>query len=730
VAKEQGDGVAPELRIMDALPPTCTFGHPLTAVGTSLDGWACDGQDLCGGCLSGCTGFYELDDVDRFTCEICSYDLCDKCAARCGYDNAAKRARPEESRGFHNDDLQRDDFADVAKKKIEDQKKKELGEELERRSDEQKEKLRLREVAAKQAEEAARKEREKAEQEARKLAKQKELEDLARLQNQMDKKKAGEEARRLAAERKAAADEEARLKAKSEWEQKQRKLEEDNKVNNPGVTIQVSSRGKSVVQDPKILAIIDGLQASKKQFEDPEFDPRNIKMMESFDLSNVGEDKERCWCRPKEWSPNVKLWDQSKGPTCNLHQGEVGNCWFISAMSVVVATDPEIIKQRFVASYPELGCFVLNFFKFGNWIEVIVDDRLLVSGGKFRGGYTDGNLVFCRNGGDEKTGNPSNEIWAAIMEKAYAKLHGGYANIDGGFYETGVSDLCGANPFRISKGMTASDLFKKVNANRDNGVKVLMGAGTPGTGEEKMSNGLVSGHAYGVLDLLKKENAPILCKIRNPWGADGEWNGAWSDKDKKNWTPGRKKEFEFTDENDGTFWMAFDQAMKVFDAISVTLVYPKSYTRLQTKGEWREANAGGCGNDSLENYFRKNPQYLITVPEPPTPGLKCHGYVGLSQEDGRFTHKKALIIGFKIYKAPPPGGKSGSKRIGLKNYTESLDTEYSSGTYTDAVTVSTIVDDMEPGKYVLIPTTFEPMELGRFMIESWTTYPIFFEELP
>ena len=54
-----------------------------------------------------------------------------------------------------------------------------------------------------------------------------------------------------------------------------------------------------------------------------------------------------------------------------------------------------------------------------------------------------------------------------------------------------------------------------------------------------------------------------LLKLRNPWGKL-EWNGDWGDSEEINWTPSLKNELGWSDEDDGIFFMAYDDYYNLF----------------------------------------------------------------------------------------------------------------------------------------------------------------------
>ncbi len=67
---------------------------------------------------------------------------------------------------------------------------------------------------------------------------------------------------------------------------------------------------------------------------------------------------------------------------------------------------------------------MFRIFKNFNWIYILVDERIPIDKDTLK-------PVFgtCRN---------YNELWVALIEKAYAKLHGCYENLISGYVDEGI----------------------------------------------------------------------------------------------------------------------------------------------------------------------------------------------------------------------------------------------------------------------------------------------------
>ena len=95
-----------------------------------------------------------------------------------------------------------------------------------------------------------------------------------------------------------------------------------------------------------------------------------------------------------------------------------------------LAETPSRISKLFVnTDVNPTGCYAFNICEQGLWREIIIDD-----------------YIPC----ESKTGMPAfahsngNEIWTMLIEKVWAKMYGGYANIVGGSGREVFSELTGA----------------------------------------------------------------------------------------------------------------------------------------------------------------------------------------------------------------------------------------------------------------------------------------------
>lgn len=101
----------------------------------------------------------------------------------------------------------------------------------------------------------------------------------------------------------------------------------------------------------------------------------------------------------------------------------------------------------------------------------------------------------------------------------------------------------------------------------------LMSASTPGeeqwadVGQPEEDGQLLPAHAYSII-IVKETHGHKLLNIRNPWGSF-EWDGDWSSESPL-WTPEIRKELNpMLEENDGTFWMSFNDFTKYFRSLNV-----------------------------------------------------------------------------------------------------------------------------------------------------------------
>jgi len=354
----------------------------------------------------------------------------------------------------------------------------------------------------------------------------------------------------------------------------------------------------------------------------------------------LGEDVEVDWVRADELASmekdgrpgTMKLYEGKVEPK-DLVQGAVGDCWLVAALSSA-SEHPACIRKAFLTPERNVrGSYRVRLFdgQQSAWVTVKIDDRIPCAKGTK-------TPLYCKNHG--------NELWAILIEKAFAKFCGSYKALDGGFASWAWRALTGDTVFRLKcvDGRVWQRLdFKNETSAKDkrecgfyvseekytpdeawvliqkylradclvaaSGGEDMSGGGGSRTagaglnGESTADNGLVGTHAYSVLDGVELGLIPgvgfgsgllgktKLIKLRNPWGSF-EWKGAWSDNSKE-WGENpivRARLRPNKDDNDGSFWMPIEEFSKIFTKVDFCDRTTKRDLKLQVHEGW-----GSCG---------------------------------------------------------------------------------------------------------------------------------------
>ncbi|XP_028934011.2 calpain-3 isoform X8 [Ornithorhynchus anatinus] len=413
----------------------------------------------------------------------------------------------------------------------------------------------------------------------------------------------------------------------------------------------------------------------KGLYLDPDFPPDETSLFYSqkFPIQFV-------WKRPPEICENPRfiIGGANRMDIC---QGDLGDCWFLAAIACLTLNERLLFRviphdQTFTENYAGIFHFQVmrtttartallsavprTFWRYGDWVDVVIDDCLPTYNNQ---------LVFTKS-------NHRNEFWSALLEKAYAKLHGSYEALKGGNTTEAMEDFTGGVTEFFEIKDAPRDMYKimkkaiergsLMGCSIDDGTAVTYGTSPSGRSmgdsiermvrnmdssrlrhddldprgsddgptrtvvvaqhETRAACGLVKGHAYSVTgleeSLFKGEKAKLV-RLRNPWG-QVEWNGAWSD----GW-----KDWGFVDEEeksrlqhqvteDGEFWMSYEDFTNNFTKLEICNLTADALEadELQTwtvsvhEGRWvRGCSAGGCRN--FPDTFWTNPQYRLKLLE-------------------------------------------------------------------------------------------------------------------
>lgn len=202
-------------------------------------------------------------------------------------------------------------------------------------------------------------------------------------------------------------------------------------------------------------------------------------------------------------------------------QGALGDCYFIAALSSVAWTRPYAISNMAKPYSVGNETFPIHkflFYKSGKEQYVTANEWI-------RTQVSNGSTYYCYARSKDQ-----NEVWPAVIEKAYAKWRTGVTSdcpnmtpIEGGYAPNACIDLIGGKmtEYKNSK-YTAAAILKFIKSNCV-GKKTIdpMFASTSGTSladSEYTKVNVIRRHAYSILG-WDSRNGRDYVVLRNPWGS-------------------------------------------------------------------------------------------------------------------------------------------------------------------------------------------------------------------
>eukprot|EP00945_MAST-04E_sp_MAST-4E-sp1_P004352 g4352.t1 len=282
----------------------------------------------------------------------------------------------------------------------------------------------------------------------------------------------------------------------------------------------------------------------------------------------------------------------------DICQGMLGDCWLLSAIACM-AEFPGLIENLFSEKvFSHRGKYTIRLFNpsVNDFVHVTIDDRFPCTSKE------NPTPMFTKP-------NPrGGELWTMLLEKAFAKLCGSYGSLEGGYSLWGLHVMTGDpvvkwhrdnkakqwEPFELrideeKEGTDSCSFFSHSQLQKENDSiffklllkydhsQCILSAGSHGVDNtrkegrpEDKDGGIVPGHAYSIIKVRQIGRHRLLC-LRNPWGKF-EWKGDWSDH-----SPLWDKEIKVRlllrpdrkNDDDGIFWMSFEDFLKYFDGVDV-----------------------------------------------------------------------------------------------------------------------------------------------------------------
>ncbi|KAG0040817.1 hypothetical protein BGZ82_008875 [Podila clonocystis] len=371
----------------------------------------------------------------------------------------------------------------------------------------------------------------------------------------------------------------------------------------------------------KVDAIVEECLANNRRFRDSKFDLLNDRRrcLYSSLLSDINYESMDGVKRVGEIFRNPIFYHDGANPD-DIKQGAIGDCWHLASLATL-ANIPGLIEQLCVKKNEKVGVYGFIFFKDGDWVSTVVDDQLCYNIDQ----TTLKKSLYFSSCAEER------ETWLPLLEKAYAKIHGDYESLSGGFSSEGTEDLTGGvASILFTNDILDIDQFWSCEMQRVN-KQALMGCSIDHDDPSGERHGIMPRHAYSVLSTATINNERIV-QVRNPWGKT-EWNGDWSDQSDK-WTPEAIAQVGMEDKDDGKFWMSYKDFLRIFDSLDLCRIFDATWS---VASSWIPYNVEPRSSGKFHFELDQESETVIVLSQPDT------RYYGALQADYTYT------LSFHVY---------------------------------------------------------------------------------
>lgn len=370
----------------------------------------------------------------------------------------------------------------------------------------------------------------------------------------------------------------------------------------------VSEDFEKAVQEcrTRVKKLVRECKRVNMRYRDPEFDiDWDLKWAKGYCLNGLGGRKfdltGRMLANPSSKIPKSvkRVHEIFEKPTflkdkvtpADVRQGSLGDCWLMASLTAL--SQQEVGLHRICVEYDtKVGIYGFVFHRDGEWVISIIDDKLYLKSPDWDSPSVQRHLLEQTDREDVEneyrrtyqTGSQAlffahcadpNETWLPLLEKAYAKAHGDYAALAGGWIGEGLEDLTGG----VTTELLTSDILDtdefweneilKVNKEFLFGCSTGLLDGGYGT-----RDGISEGHAYVIMEARELSTGQRLLKLRNPWGKGkkGQWEGAWSDGSKE-FTPEAQIELGHKFGSDSVFWISYQDLLRKYQHFDRTRLF-------------------------------------------------------------------------------------------------------------------------------------------------------------